>query len=98
MYPSKSETPTISIITAVCDDLPLIERALRSIRARAFAEGEWLVVDDGSTDGTSGAVRSWAYVPRMVSAGLLLGNVTTPNSIGSSSVPALSSRFVNPSS
>jgi glycosyltransferase involved in cell wall biosynthesis len=51
--------PTVSIITAVQNGLPLIERAYRSINQQTFADWEWLVVDDGSTDGTGDEVRSW---------------------------------------
>jgi glycosyltransferase involved in cell wall biosynthesis len=49
----------ISIITAVRNGLPLIEWAFQSIRAQSFADFEWLVVDDGSTDGTYEALRAW---------------------------------------
>jgi glycosyltransferase involved in cell wall biosynthesis len=52
--------PAISIITAVRNGLPLLERAIRSIQAQTFADWEWLVVDDGSTDGTYDAIGSWA--------------------------------------
>ncbi|MGO9108439.1 MAG: glycosyltransferase [Thermoguttaceae bacterium] len=52
--------PAISIITAVRNGMPLIERALQSIQAQTLADWEWLVVDDCSTDNTYNALRSWA--------------------------------------
>jgi len=52
--------PTISIITAVRNGLPLIERAYGSIARQAFADWEWLTVDDGSTDGTGELLGSLA--------------------------------------
>jgi glycosyltransferase involved in cell wall biosynthesis len=53
-------TARISIVTAVCNGLPLIERAFRSIVQQTFTDWEWLAVDDGSTDGTGDLFRSWA--------------------------------------
>ena len=49
---AEHEQSTISIITPIRDGFPLIQREYRSIARQTFADWEWLVVDDGSTDGT----------------------------------------------
>jgi len=52
--------PALSIITAVRNGLPLIERAYRSITAQTSADWKWLTVDDSSTDGTGELLGSLA--------------------------------------
>jgi glycosyltransferase involved in cell wall biosynthesis len=42
----------VSVLTPVRDGLPYLEGAFESIRAQSFADWEWVVVDDGSIDGT----------------------------------------------
>ena len=57
-------SPTFSVITPVYNGRAYIRRAWRMLQLQTFADWEWVVVDDGSTDGTSDAVR--AIVDRRV--------------------------------
>ncbi len=52
--------PRVSVILPVFNAEPTIGRAITSIRAQTFQDWELLVVDDGSTDGTSQTVRGIA--------------------------------------
>ena len=45
-------TPVVSVILAVYNDRPHIERAVRSILDQTLVDFELILVDDGSTDGT----------------------------------------------
>jgi glycosyltransferase involved in cell wall biosynthesis len=42
----------LSVLTAVRDGLPYLDRAVESIQDQTFTDWEWILVDDGSTDGT----------------------------------------------
>jgi len=52
--------PEISVLTAVRDGLPHLDQAVTSIRAQSHHGWEWIVVDDGSTDGTAEHLDAWA--------------------------------------
>lgn len=54
-------TPCISILTAVRDGLPYLEEAIASIRAQTLGDWEWVLVDDGSTDGSAARLADWAH-------------------------------------
>ncbi len=43
--------PTVSIITPLYNRLDLVPQTWASIKAQSFDDWEWIVVDDGSTDG-----------------------------------------------
>ncbi len=58
--PDPKPHPEISILTAVRDGLPHLEEAVASIRVQTHRAWEWLVVDDGSTDGTAEHLDAWA--------------------------------------
>jgi glycosyltransferase involved in cell wall biosynthesis len=45
-------TPPVSILTAVYNSEPFIERTIGAVLAQTFGDFEWIVVDDGSTDRT----------------------------------------------
>lgn len=44
--------PKVSVVTTVYNGRPYFERALPSILAQTYSDFEYLIVDDGSTDGT----------------------------------------------
>lgn len=50
------DTPTVSIVLCTHNRRELVTRAISSVMAQGYEDWELLVVDDGSTDGTSDAV------------------------------------------
>ena len=46
-------TPRISVVTTVYNGAPYVDRAIPSILGQSFEDFEWVLVDDGSTDGTA---------------------------------------------
>jgi len=52
--------PRISVVTATYNRRALLPRLYASLRAQTLQAFEWIVVDDGSTDGTEALVRGWA--------------------------------------
>ncbi|MFM7028771.1 MAG: glycosyltransferase family 2 protein [Chakrabartia sp.] len=47
--------PALSVIMSVYNNAPYLDAAIRSVRTQRFADFEFLIADDGSTDG-SGAI------------------------------------------
>lgn len=52
-------TPFFSVVTPTYNRAHTLGRVYRSLLAQTCRDFEWLVVDDGSTDGTSKLVRQW---------------------------------------
>ena len=52
-------SPTVSVIMAVYNGQPLLKEAVRSILGQTFEDFEFLVVDDGSTDGSGELLQSF---------------------------------------
>jgi glycosyltransferase involved in cell wall biosynthesis len=48
-----------TVITPTYNRAHLIERTFKSLYAQTFKDFEWVVIDDGSTDGTEELVSSW---------------------------------------
>lgn len=53
-------TPRVTVLMSVYNGLPEVEEAVRSILAQTFADFEFLIIDDGSTDGSSTVLDRWA--------------------------------------
>lgn len=53
-------TPRVSVITIFLDAAPFIADAIASVRGQTLADWELLLVDDGSTDGSSDIARAAA--------------------------------------
>jgi glycosyltransferase involved in cell wall biosynthesis len=53
-------TPKVSVVTTVYNGAPYADRAIPSILAQTFEDFEWIIVDDGSEDGTPEILRELA--------------------------------------
>jgi Glycosyltransferases involved in cell wall biogenesis len=49
--------PTLSIITPVYNGVDFIDRCYKNLLLQSFTNWEWVIVDDGSTDGTAEIVQ-----------------------------------------
>lgn len=48
-----------TVLTPTYNRAHLLGRSFASLRAQTFRDFEWLIIDDGSTDGTGDLVKSW---------------------------------------
>jgi glycosyltransferase involved in cell wall biosynthesis len=53
-------SPTFTVLTATFNRAHTLSRVWESLRAQTFRDFEWVVVDDGSSDGTEAIVQGWA--------------------------------------
>lgn len=56
----KNEDIQISVVTIVKDNKDLLPRAIESVLNQAFTDFEYILVDDGSKDGTADVIDSYA--------------------------------------
>ena len=54
------ETPLISVVMSVYNNIDYIEKAVASILAQSYEHFEFLIFDDGSTDGTRAKLQQYA--------------------------------------
>ena len=47
-----SKTPLVSIVTATFNDEVYIEASVRSVLSQDFTDFEYIIINDGSSDGT----------------------------------------------
>jgi len=52
--------PQVSVLMTVYNGLPYLERSLQSVRAQTFRDYEFVIVDDGSQDGSVEVLRRYA--------------------------------------
>ena len=57
-----SDMPLFTVFTPTYNRAHIISRVFDSLCAQTFRDFEWLVIDDGSTDGTSDLIANWAKV------------------------------------
>lgn len=57
-HAQESQTPTITVLMSVHNGLPFLADAVRSVLAQTFADFEFLILDDASTDGTRDFLRT----------------------------------------
>lgn len=55
--------PRVTVMTPTHNRAHLIHRVRESLAAQSWRGFEWLVIDDGSTDGTEALIRAWAADP-----------------------------------
>lgn len=53
-------TPTFSVLTPTYNRAHTLSRVWDSLRAQTFRSFEWVVIDDGSIDGTEALIARWA--------------------------------------
>src|SRR6478672_7236545 len=66
--PTDGSTPSVvgdascvfSVVTATYNRAHTLGRTYESLQAQTFRDFEWIIVDDGSTDGTGSLVSGWA--------------------------------------
>jgi glycosyltransferase involved in cell wall biosynthesis len=52
--------PAISVVMPVHNALPYLDEAIESILGQTFSDFEFVILDDGSTDGSTERLREWA--------------------------------------
>jgi len=57
--PPETKMPVVTVFTATYNRAATLGRLYESLRAQDFTDFEWLIVDDGSTDGTDLLVDEW---------------------------------------
>lgn len=58
-----SRRPLFTVFTPTYNRAHVLHRVYESLLAQTFSDFEWLIVDDGSTDGTSSLVETWQKSP-----------------------------------
>jgi glycosyltransferase involved in cell wall biosynthesis len=58
--PSPVHAPLVSVVTIFLDAVRFLDEAVASVFAQTYERWELLLVDDGSTDGSSDIARAWA--------------------------------------
>lgn len=76
--------PPLSIVMPVFNALPYLDEAIASITGQTFAHFEFVILDDGSTDGSIDSLQGWAARDRrirLVRSGVRLGPVGSSNRV-----------------
>jgi glycosyltransferase involved in cell wall biosynthesis len=50
--------PLISILTVVFNQRPYFEQTISSVLGQTYQHWEWIILDDGSTDGTGEVIKN----------------------------------------
>ena len=53
-------TPRLSVVMPVHNAMPYLDAAVQSILGQTFADFEFVILDDASTDGSTERLRHWA--------------------------------------
>jgi glycosyltransferase involved in cell wall biosynthesis len=60
-------TPQISVVMPVHNGLPFLDESIRSILGQTFADFEFVILDDASTDGSLELLREWSRRDQRIS-------------------------------
>ncbi len=74
--------PALSVVMPVHNALPYLDEAIESIIAQTFTDFEFVILDDGSTDGSGQRLRDWGHREpriRLLTANRKLGPVGSSN-------------------
>lgn len=74
----------LSVVMPVLNALPFLDAAVESIVGQSFADFEFVILDDGSTDGSTERLRDWAARDpriRLVEGGSRLGPAGASNRV-----------------
>ena len=66
MRPRVTNTPLLSVVMPARNALPFLDAAVESILGQTFGDFEFVIRDDGSTDGTAQRLREWAARDRRI--------------------------------
>jgi glycosyltransferase involved in cell wall biosynthesis len=55
-----TDTPAVTVLMSVYNGLPYLDQAVESILVQTFSNFEFLIIDDGSTDGSREVLKTWA--------------------------------------
>ena len=58
--------PALSVVMPVHNALPHLDQAVESILQQTFADFEFVILDDASTDGSGKRLRDWAAGDRRI--------------------------------
>lgn len=81
---SSPAAPALSVVMPVHNALPHLDQAVESILGQTFADFEFIILDDASTDGSTERLRHWASVDpriRLLEADRNLGPVRSSNMV-----------------
>ena len=54
--------PSLSVVMAVRNGLPYLAKAIESVQAQSHSDFEFVIIDDGSTDGSEALVDQFAAI------------------------------------
>jgi glycosyltransferase involved in cell wall biosynthesis len=88
--------PQLSVVMPVHNALPFLDEAVASILGQSFKDFEFVILDDGSTDGSAEALARWAAKDariRLVSSPANLGPVASSNRVAAEARAPLVARM-----
>jgi glycosyltransferase involved in cell wall biosynthesis len=87
---------TLSVVMPVHNALPHLDEAVASILHQSFADFEFVILDDASTDGSTDRLRDWAKIDnriRLLTVDKNLGPVRSSNFVASAATAPLVARM-----
>ena len=88
--------PPLSVVMPVLDGGPYLDASIASILGQTFGDFEFVILDDGSTDGSTERLRSWAAKDRrirLIEGGIRTGPVASSNRVVAESRAPLVARM-----